>query len=661
MQLLLMRHYWRQFVVIAAAALPLAFFTDSARGLDTDRIRPDDANPFYWQYKGEPVLLLGGSWQDNLFNHPTLLEEHLDLLVSVGGNYARNTMSSRNRDNVFAHEQTEEGLYDLDRFHEPYWDRFENFLRLTHERDIIVQIEVWDPHDFYADREPRGGWSKHPFNPVNNVNYTAEDTGLPTEISYRVAPQPSPHAFFRTVPALNNNERVLAYQTAYVNRMLEHSLPYPHVIYCMNNEIGELTEWGDFWARHIQRRASEAGVSVYTADMRRDHNIRTDDHNHIYDQPELYTFVDISQVTGGRGQRHYDDVIYVRNRIGDHPRPINNVKNYGAAKHGEEESVARMCRFIFAGGASSRFHRPHPIEDAAEHARAMHWGLGLSPRAQTTIRAMRKFDQAFGVFRSAPRNDLLSNRDDNEAYLLAVPGEQYAVYFPDGGAVTLDVSEVVGDMTVRRLDVDTAQWRDEGAASGGGILSVVAPAPADASISDNAHARENLVVNGSFEADPLPDTPGYTSTITGWTVCGVHGHLLNDENGPFYTAALGPIPDGEQVYGSQHAGVLSQKLRRLQDGRPFSFSCRVNCRWENEGMDLEVALGDYVLWSGTVTPQADDFLTIEYEGVFDAAWGDALTFTFENPHGDATLLLDDVQLYSAPGFGKHSIVVLAAQ
>ncbi len=57
-------------------------------------IRPYSENPKYWQYKGEPVLLLGGSNNDNLFQSPDL-EEQLDLLQSVGGNFIRNTMSSR--------------------------------------------------------------------------------------------------------------------------------------------------------------------------------------------------------------------------------------------------------------------------------------------------------------------------------------------------------------------------------------------------------------------------------------------------------------------------------------------------------------------------------------------------------------------------------------
>lgn len=459
-------------LLIAAATI---FLTGTASAADADRIQPYEKNPYYWQYKGNPVLLIGGSWQDNLFNHPVGLAEHLDLLVSVGGNYVRNTMSSRNQDNVFAFEEIEGGKYDLDRFNEEYWSRFENFLKLTHERDIIVQIEIWDPHDHYRDREPRGGWSKHPFNPNNNINYTAEETGLLTEVRFGVTPHPSDHTFFKTVPALENNEKVLHYQRAFVDRMLNHSLKYPNVIYTMNNEIGELNEWGDYWAAHVQQRAKEAGVTVFTADMRRNHNIRTEDHLHVYTNPELFNFLDISQVTGGKGQAHYDDIAFVRELISDHPRPINNVKNYGAAKHGQHETEARFFRMYFAGGASSRFHRPHPVETSNDHQAMTEWGLGLSPRAQTLIRAMRATADSFDIFRSAPRQDLLSDRDPNEAYLLAVTGEQYALYFPAEGSVNLDLSDAPSTFNLRWLDVDSVEWSDATTLQGGGAVALTAP------------------------------------------------------------------------------------------------------------------------------------------------------------------------------------------
>ena len=132
---------------VAALALAVTWGAAAASAEGAERIRPWEENRFYWQYKGEPVLLVGGSWQDNLFNHPQGLEEHLDKIARAGGNYVRNTMSDRNPENRYAFAQRDDGLYDLGEWDAEYWERFDRFLRMCYERDIIVQIEVWDPWD----------------------------------------------------------------------------------------------------------------------------------------------------------------------------------------------------------------------------------------------------------------------------------------------------------------------------------------------------------------------------------------------------------------------------------------------------------------------------------------------------------------------------------
>jgi hypothetical protein len=460
--------FWQMWMValamIGAGAL--------AQADDADRIRPYRENPFYWQYKGQPVLLLGGSWQDNLFNHPKGLERHLDVLKSVGGNYLRNVMSHRNVGNVFAYEQVN-GKFDLDRWNDEYWRRFENFLKLTHARDIVVQIEIWATWDHYNDHQSIGGWSKHPFNPVNNVNYTAEESGLPVAVDYGAGATPTDHKFFHTAPALENNTLVLRYQLAYVDKLLSYSLKYPHVLYCMNNETGEPVAWSDFWARYVRAQAAEAGKPVEVAEMRRNHDITAPDHRHMIDHRDLYSFLDISQNNTQGGQTHWDRMLQVRAWIQDQPRPINNNKIYSGGN--DEEAVARMFRIIFAGGASARFHRPHPLEGTDDHEKSTVWGLGLSPRAQATLRAARTLTEAMTVFACEPRNDLLSDRQPNEAYCLAEPGKQYAVYFPDGGLVKLDVSTAKGTLQVRWLDISRNAWQQPQSVTGGGTLELKTP------------------------------------------------------------------------------------------------------------------------------------------------------------------------------------------
>ena len=80
----------------------------------SDRIQPYLHNSFYWQYKNRPILLLGGSVEDNLFQIAGI-EAHLDLLHTVGGNYVRCTMSSRDEGDVWPFERDAvTGLYDLE-------------------------------------------------------------------------------------------------------------------------------------------------------------------------------------------------------------------------------------------------------------------------------------------------------------------------------------------------------------------------------------------------------------------------------------------------------------------------------------------------------------------------------------------------------------------
>ena len=130
---------------------------------NADRIQPYSVDPTYWQYKGEPVLLLGGSKTDHIFLLDGL-EEHLDEIKEVGGNYVRNTMSQREAKELKAHRLLPDGRFDLDQWNEEYWRRFQTMLRLTAERDIFVQIEVWDRFDYSTDK-----WTHSPWNPGINV------------------------------------------------------------------------------------------------------------------------------------------------------------------------------------------------------------------------------------------------------------------------------------------------------------------------------------------------------------------------------------------------------------------------------------------------------------------------------------------------------------
>ena len=319
-------------------------------------------------------------------------------------------------------------------------------MALTAARNIILQIELWDRFDF-----ARTPWQKNPYNPKNNVNYTAEESGLSENIDTH--PGQLENAFFRTVPALMHNDCVLPFQQQQVNQLLSLSLPYGNVLYCIDNETNESAAWGAYWAHFIQRRAKEMDLTVAVTEMWDAWNLLDGEHSATFDHPELYAFVDISQNNHQPADTHWANPQEIRKRFNasGHPRPMNSVKIYGAnsGQYGStRDAQERFWRNILGGLASSRFHRPPA-------------GLGLNAIVQAHLKSMRMFTSVLDIFSCSADNTLLQNRSWNEAYCTAIAGVQYGVFFPDGGNVFLDVSSAQDKaFELRWLDIRASRWED---------------------------------------------------------------------------------------------------------------------------------------------------------------------------------------------------------
>lgn len=412
-------------------------------------LEPWQENRWYWSYHGQPVLLLGGSDDDNLFQWlESDLIAQLDRLVAAGGNVIRNTMSDRKDKGfeVYPFGQRADGKYDLNTWNDEYWTRFETMLRETSKRGIFVQIEVWDRFD-YVDQGNSDRWRKHPYNPVNNVTYTSSESGLGSH--YPDHPGQNRQPFFLTTPGQRNLQAVLKYQQRFVEKMLSYTLPMGHVLYCIDNETSGEEEWGRYWALFIKTRAQERGKQIYVTEMWDDWNLRGDQHKRTFDHPELYDFVDVSQNNQNKGQRHWDNFLYVRNYLSSFPRPMNTTKTYGADGnkfgHTDQDGIERFFRHLLAGAASLRFHRPDS-------------GLGLSDKAVAAIRAGRMLESKIPLWTVAPAQELLSDAEPNEAFLAAAPGSAYAIYFPAGGSVSLDVGSSDSAFAIQWIAIDGGSW-----------------------------------------------------------------------------------------------------------------------------------------------------------------------------------------------------------
>ena len=398
-------------------------------------------------------MLLGGSDDDNLFQWPEeRLIPQLDRILAAGGNVVRNTMSDRKDGGfeVYPFRQLENGKYDLGQWNPIYWKRFERLLKETAKRGIIVQIEVWDRFDYTDNRanDPRR-WEDHPYSPANNINYTFEETGF--ERRYPEHPGANKQLFFFTTPKQRNVEVVLKYQERFVHKMLDHSLKYDHVLYCMDNETKAEPEWGEHWARLIRVRAKSEGKTVMLTEMWDDWDLTAERHRQTFDKPELYGFVDVSQNNHNNGDEHWDNFLHVRDYLAKAPRPMNTTKTYGADgnkfKHTDQDAIERFWRHLLAGGASVRFHRPDS-------------GLGINDKAFACIRAARLLEERFRFWDLELIDGLLESRDENEAYLASTSERDgYAIYFPandQGASVDLNLGSRSG-WTVEWIDIDSGR------------------------------------------------------------------------------------------------------------------------------------------------------------------------------------------------------------
>jgi len=430
-------------------------------------IQPWSDNVRYWQYKGEPVLLLGGSKTDHLFLADGLLE-HLDEMKEVGANYVRNTMCQREGKELKPYALVDDSIFDLNKWNEDYWTRFKDMLKWTNERDIIVQIEVWDRFD-YSQKY----WEISPWNPRLNINYSYEEIGF--DEKYPLHPSKDVHPFFHSFPDMPKYDKKLdviyKYQEAFVNKMLSYSLQYGNVLYCMNNETMTDSKWGKYWINFITKKAEEKRVSINTTDMFDDvHKGKESLYAPIiFNDGEHYTFADISQVNSRNfDDTHWNEVQWLIEQVNKtYPRPSNHTKIYGGGytnygSGGQEDGIERFWRNILAGSAGVRFHRgPN--------------GNNLNDKAKASIQATRLLESQMKLWELQPHMELLEDRLPNEAYLAAEPGEKYALYFTNAGSVGLDLTKSKGTFTLKWISITQGVWYREEKIRGGEVATITAP------------------------------------------------------------------------------------------------------------------------------------------------------------------------------------------
>jgi hypothetical protein len=130
-----------------------------------------------------------------------------------------------------------------------------------------------------------------------------------------------------------------------------------------------------------------------------------------------------------------------------------------------ENAVEEFWRSLLAGVAGVRFHRPDS-------------GIGLSERSKNAIRAARLIESKVKFWEVECRQDLLSQREPNEAYLSVGPGPKLILFLTEGGSVRVDLTgSAKRELEATWVNITTGEAKEARPVTGGRVITLESPKP----------------------------------------------------------------------------------------------------------------------------------------------------------------------------------------
>lgn len=339
--------------------------------------------------------------------------------------------------------------FDLSQFEQSYFDRLRERVQSAGRRGIYVSIMLFEGWGVQFAHE---AWAGHPFNATNNANGVDGD---PDHTGKGLA------VCTLQVPA------VTQVQEAYVRKVIDTVSDLDNVLYEISNEAGPYsTEWQYHMIRFIkQYEASKPATRP--AGKPKQH-------------PVGMTF----QYQGGSNETLFEspaDWISPNPEAADgysyqeNPPPADGRKvilsdtdhlwGIGGSQAWVWKSFCRGMNPLFMDPYlhDTFYTRPVPGLDAK-------WNP-----IRDSLGYTRRFAERMALAHAAPSEEIASSR-----YCLAVPGNEYLVYLPDSGSVTVDLSAASGQMAVEWFDPTRGRTQKADAAAGGGKTTFTAPFSGDA-------------------------------------------------------------------------------------------------------------------------------------------------------------------------------------
>ena len=342
--------------------------------------------------------------------------------------------------------------FDLTKLNQAYFDRLRSRVVAAHDRGIYISIMLFEGHGLHASQEP-WCWDGHPFNVNNNVNGINGD----------------PNGDGRGIEIQTLQiQAITELQELYVRKVIDTVNDLDNVLYEIVNESGGYsTEWQyhviDYIHDYEKSKPKQHPVGMTFQFARTEGHKGTN--KTLFDSPADW----ISPNSDG-GYR--DDP-----PPADGSKVILNDTDHLWGIGGNQAWVWKS----FCRGMNPIFMDPYrePLDDQGDT-----WTDHLSDKDALDPRweSIRKnmgytltYANKMDMSSISPRGDLASTK-----YCLANSGDEYLVYLPDGGKVTVDLSAAVGALTVEWFNPSTGKVMPTKVNTGGDNREFTAPFSGDA-------------------------------------------------------------------------------------------------------------------------------------------------------------------------------------
>ena len=456
-------------ILLVLGTMLLAGFVQPAAG----PIQLHPKNPHYFLYHGEPLILITSAEHYGAVLNPDFdCLKYLDTLAEDGMNCTRIfTGSYFEKPGAFGIEENTlapapgkaltpwsrsdvpgniggGNKFDLEHWNPDYFSRLKAFISAAAARGIIVEVTLFS--SIYTD----SNWEVNPLNHLNNVNNTDQIDRLKA------------HTL--------ENGNLLGYQQQLVGKIVKELNLFENIFFEVQNEpYGDLKELAlvlnpfdseseENWIKRVDLAPSESlewqkmVVSLIKDEeskLPKEHVIAQNYCNFKYPLKKIDRRLSILNF-------HYAWPEAVSWNYGY--RRLIGFDESGFSGKNDSVYSRQAWRFIMAGGGlfnnlDYSFTVGHEDGTALNEAPG-----GGSSRLRGYLKVLKEFITSFDFVRMKPSNDIVVRAPGTIPFVLADPGQEYAVYLDGGEQCGLVLDIPTGKYRVEWVNVSTGRKINSG-------------------------------------------------------------------------------------------------------------------------------------------------------------------------------------------------------